>query len=92
MQSSLIGKIRKANLYAKEPDRVRFSEFRTTFRGDNDSHTVSYRDGKWHCTCGFFPTWRICSHAMAIEKLMRQMLPREAREALALQPDLVAGG
>jgi hypothetical protein len=83
MKSSLIGKIQKANLYAKEPDRVRIQEFVTQFQGDNDSHTVSYRDGRWHCSCNFFESWAICSHAMALEKLMGQMLPREAHEALS---------
>lgn len=91
MQSSLISKIQKAHLYAKEPDRVRFDEFTTQFRGDNDSHTVSYRGGRWDCSCEFFPNWGICSHAMAIEKLMGPMLPREARDALAIQSGALAG-
>lgn len=83
MHSSLIGKIQKANLYAREPERVRFQEFTTQFQGDNDSHTVAYRDGKWHCSCHFFASWSICSHAMALEKLMGRMLPKEAHEALS---------
>ena len=79
MQSSLIGKIQKANLYAREPDRVTFSEFQTTFRGENDTHNVAYRDAKWDCDCHFFGSNGICSHVMAIQKLLGQMLPAEAR-------------
>ena len=70
MQSSLIGKIQKANLYAREPDRVTFSEFSTTFRGENDTHTVAYRETRWDCDCQFFGSNGICSHVMAIQKLV----------------------
>lgn len=79
MQSSLIGKIQKANLYAREPDRVTFAEFSTTFRGEHDSYDVAFRQGHWTCECHFFPANGICSHVMAIQKLMGQMLPAEAR-------------
>ncbi len=79
MQSSLIGKIQKANMYAREPERVIFSEFSTTFRGEHDSYDVSFRAGQWQCACHFFPTSGICSHVMAIQKLIGPMLPSEAR-------------
>jgi hypothetical protein len=82
MHSSLIGKIQKANLYAREPERLSFTRFTTTFRGDNDSHTVSYEEGRWSCTCDFFHGWGICSHTMAIEKIMGPMLPKEARQSI----------
>jgi len=79
MQSSLISKIQKANLYAREPDRVAFTELTTTFRGDNEAHTVAYRDNHWSCDCHFFGSAAICSHVMAIQKLLGSMLPSEAR-------------
>ncbi|MFN8636710.1 MAG: hypothetical protein U0893_22910 [Chloroflexota bacterium] len=79
MQSSLIGKIQKANLYAREPDRVTFGEFSATFRGDNDSHSVAFHDNHWSCDCGFFGGNDICTHVMAIQKLLGTMLPGEAR-------------
>ena len=82
MHSSLIGKIQKANLYAREPERLSFTQFSTTFRGENDSHTVSYEQGRWTCTCDFFRGWGLCSHTMAIEKLMGPMLPKEARQSM----------
>ena len=82
MHSSLIGKIQKANLYAREPERLSFTQFSTNFRGENDSHTVSYEHGRWTCTCDFFHGWKLCSHTMAIEKLMGPMLPKEARQGL----------
>ncbi len=82
MHSSLIGKIQKAGLYAREPDRVKFQEFSTTFRGEHDLYEVSYKVGKWHCSCHFFPSWGICSHVMALQKLMGPMLPKEAQQSV----------
>ncbi len=78
MQSSLIGKIEKAKRYAQETDRITFSELSITFRGNNDSHSTGYRDGKWRCTCDFFASWGLCCHTMALEKILGNMLPEEA--------------
>jgi len=41
MQSSLIGKIEKAKLYAQEKDRITFSELSVEFRGENDNYNIS---------------------------------------------------
>jgi hypothetical protein len=83
MQSSLIGKIEKARLYACEPERVQFQDFQTTFRGEHDSYDVAFHSGSWQCSCHFFPTWKTCSHVMAIQRLIGSMLPIGAE---ALQP------
>ena len=76
MHSSLIGKIQKANLYAREPDRVRFSELSAAFRGEHDNYRVS----------NFFPTWKTCSHVMALQKLIGSMLPKEATYFPSTEP------
>ena len=78
MQSSLIVKIQKAQLYAREPERVQFQEFHTTFRGEHDSYDVGYRAGAWSCSCHFFPSWKTCSHVMALQRLIGVMIPRAA--------------
>ncbi len=78
MQSSLIGKIEKAKRYAHEKDRVTFSALSVKFRGENDEYSVSYNDGKWRCTCRFYSQWGLCSHTMAMEQILREMLPEEA--------------
>ncbi len=78
MQSSLIGKIEKAKRYAQEKDRVTFSELSVKFRGENDDYNISYQDGKWHCSCQFFSSWGTCSHTMALERILGNMLPEEA--------------
>jgi hypothetical protein len=78
MQSSLIGKIEKAKIYAQEKDRITFSQLAVKFRGENDSYEISFQDNKWHCTCNFFSNWGTCSHTMAMEKILESMLPEEA--------------
>jgi len=78
MQSSLIGKIEKAKLYAQEPDRISFSEFSVNFRGEHDTYTTEYKNGKWHCSCHFFSQWGLCSHTMALQQVLDNMLPKEA--------------
>jgi hypothetical protein len=77
MQSSLIGKIEKAKRYAQETDRITFSDFSVKFRGEHDNYVTSLKDGKWNCTCGFFGTWKVCSHTMAMERVLGNMLPKE---------------
>jgi len=78
MQSSLIGKIEKANRYAQETERITISEFSVKFQGEHDVYDTGYKDGKWYCSCHFFPSWGRCSHTMALEKIFGDMLPPEA--------------
>ena len=78
MQSSLIGKIEKAKRYAQEKGRVTFSGLTVKFRGDNDVYTTAFEDGKWRCSCHFYSTWGVCSHTMALERMLSDMLPQEA--------------
>ncbi len=78
MQSSIISKVEKARRYAQEPNRVTFSEFAVKFRGENNTYDVTYRDGAWHCSCDFFANWGLCSHTMALERILNKMLPEEA--------------
>jgi len=85
MQLSLIGKIEKAKLYAQETDRVTFSELSVTFQGEHDNYTISYKEDKWHCSCHFFSNWGLCSHTMALQRILDNMLPKEA---LTIQYDI----
>ncbi|MBA2756673.1 MAG: hypothetical protein WKF78_04855 [Candidatus Limnocylindrales bacterium] len=79
MHSSLIGKVEKANRYAREPDRITFDRLSLTFRGDNDTHQVALESGRWHCTCHSFDSWGSCVHLLTLQKVMGAMLPDEAR-------------
>ncbi len=78
MQSSLIGKVEKAKRYAQETERITFSELSVKFRGENDDYIINYKEGQWHCSCNFFSSWGLCSHTMALERILSNMLPEEA--------------
>ena len=77
MNSSFIGKIEKAKRYSEERHRLRFKSFHVDFQGDNDTHHVNFDDDGWRCTCNFFMTRGVCSHTMALERILEGMLPRE---------------
>ena len=78
MDSGMIGKIQKSKRYAEEPERIRFERFLVSFEGTNSEHTVEYKNGAWQCSCNFFATRGVCSHTMAMERLLGVMLPAEA--------------
>ncbi len=79
MQSSMIGKIEKAKRYAQETERITFLDFSVKFRGEHDNYSTEYKDGRWHCNCHFYSSWGLCSHTMALEKILDKMLPEEAK-------------
>lgn len=74
MNSSLIGKIEKAKRYANEKDRVKFLQFKVELRGENSTHEVSYESDRWHCNCFFFSGHGLCSHTMAMERILEGMV------------------
>ena len=76
MNSSLTGKVEKARRYSEERHRITFSDLSVSFQGEHDTYSLSYREGRWHCTCRFFPTWGLCSHTMALERVLEGMLPQ----------------
>ena len=80
MYSSMIGKIAKAKQYAQEPERMQFSEFAASFRGENDTHTVSFQSGSWNCSCNFFTEHHTCCHTMAAERILGASIPAEQRQ------------
>ena len=81
MDSAMIGKIMKANQYAQEPERVHIRSLRAEFNGNHDKYDISFADGVWHCTCNFFAQRGLCSHTMALEKLLGPIAPPVVEEA-----------
>jgi hypothetical protein len=87
MNSSLIGKIEKARRYADERDsRISFEELSIRVNGDNSNHSVEYREGTFLCDCNFFPSWRTCSHVMAVERILDGMLPDVSKRPSVKDP------
>ncbi len=74
MDSAMIAKISKAREYAQEPERIRFNRFEVTFDGKHQIYQVTFDDGVWQCSCDFFAQRKVCSHTMALERLLGVML------------------
>ena len=85
MNSSMIGKIQKAKIYAEEHDRVTVEDLAVSFRGDHNTYDVSFHEGKWTCGCNFFVAWGMCSHTMAMQRILGVMMPPTPQE-LAREP------
>ena len=81
MNSSMIGKIEKAHRYAQEPHRVQLQTVSATFHGGHDDYTIALENEAWHCNCHTFESHVIgtCSHVMAMQLLLGQMLSEDAR-------------
>jgi hypothetical protein len=80
MDYGMIGKIDKAKRYSEERDRIHFHNFSVTFDGENSNHTVTYDEGHWNCDCNFFHSRGVCSHTMAMEKILQNMIAPIAAE------------
>lgn len=71
MDYGMIGKIEKAKRYAEQRDRFNIETLTITFSGDNNPHTIHLQNGTWQCDCDFFQTRGVCSHTMALEKILQ---------------------
>jgi len=80
MDYGMIGKIQKAKHYAEERDRFQFRMFELTFVGDNNPHTIKFDSGAFQCDCEFFLSHQHCAHTMALENILKGMLPEAVVE------------
>ena len=87
MHISLIGKVEKANRYARELDRITIERLSLTFRGDNDTHHVGLDAGQWRCTCHYFESWGSCVHLLTLQKVFGVMLPEDAQISIFSAPE-----
>jgi len=83
MDSGMIGKILKAKQYAEERDRIEFTRFSVIIHGENNDHAVQYQDGQWTCSCDFFSSHNVCSHTMALERILGEMLHSVEKQPVA---------
>ena len=87
MHSSVIGKIEKANRYARELDRITIDGLSVTFRGDNDTHRVTLDADRWQCNCHYFDSWKTCAHVLAMQKILGEMLSEQAQTSFFGAPE-----
>ena len=92
MHSSVIGKVEKANRYARELDRIRFERMSVTFRGDNDSHRIRLDADGWACTCHTFSVMNDCAHVLAMQKVLGAMLAESDQQTFVPEPTMAASG
>lgn len=78
LDSGMVNKIYKAKLYADEPERIHIEQLKVQFDGNNGSHQVEMDEGRWKCDCSYFASHRVCSHTMAMERVLGVMLPATA--------------
>ncbi len=70
MDSAMIAKISKAREYAGEPERMTLTGLSVLFNGRHQTYAVAFQAGKWQCECDFFAQRGVCSHTMAVEKVL----------------------
>jgi len=83
MDSSIIGKIEKAKQYAEEKDRVDITSFAATFKGNHDQYDVRFEGGSWRCECNFFASRDVCSHTMALQRILEEMITDQPELAIS---------
>lgn len=76
MNYGMIGKIEKSKRYAEERERFQFKKFELTFDGSNNPHQITFDNGVFQCDCEFFLVNKRCSHTMALEILLKDMIPQ----------------
>jgi hypothetical protein len=83
MDSGMISKIEKSKRYADEPERIEIQDFAAVFHGEHADHDISYQHGSWSCDCDFFRQRGVCSHTMALERLLGLMLYNHEEELVS---------
>jgi hypothetical protein len=81
MDNGMIRKYEKAKMYAEQPERMQVQSLRVEFDGRNNPHIVEFSEGRWQCDCEFFVGRERCSHTMALELVLGEMLRPAAEVA-----------
>src|SRR5262245_3812136 len=71
---NVVSDVEKAKRYAEELDRIRIQSFAVQFDGKHRAHHTRYTNGMWECDCDFFKSRSVCSHTMAMERILKGML------------------
>ena len=68
---NIVSDVKKAKRYTQERDRIVIRSFDCSFEGYNRTHFVTYDEGSWTSTASFFAQRGVCSHTMALEKILK---------------------
>ncbi len=72
---NIVSDVEKAHRYALQPDRIHFKALEVSFHGENSDHQTTLTGDMWHCNCDFHHSRGVCSHSMAMEKILKGMVP-----------------
>ncbi len=72
---NVVSDVEKAKRYAEETDRIHFLALDLSFKGENDEHHTALNDQTWSCNCDFFHSRHVCCHTMALERILKGMVP-----------------
>ena len=75
---NVVSDVEKSKRYAEEKDRITFLNFTISFQGENSVHQTTFNAGSWDCDCSFFKTRGVCVHTMALERVLKGMIPLSA--------------
>jgi hypothetical protein len=75
---NVVSDVEKSIRYSHEPDRVTLTSFDVTFKGDHNTHHVSYDNGVWNSDDAFFQSRGYSTHTIALERIFADMLPQPA--------------
>ena len=81
MDSGMIGKIQKARQYSEEPERITVESLVVSFRGNHGTYRLTYDHGAWSCQCNYFQGRGVCTHTMALERLLGPMIKQPEKHA-----------
>lgn len=65
-------KIALSQRYGAERDRITLGTMAATMQAAHDLRQITYRDGRWQCSCDYFYKTGTCSHLMALCRLLSQ--------------------
>ncbi len=71
---NVISDVEKSNQYAEETDRITLLSFDAMFQGGHNAYRITYNDGNWDCDNPYFRSHGVCSHTMAMERMLSGMV------------------
>jgi len=81
MDSSTVSKIDKSRTYAEQKERVTITTLQASFDGNHNTYLITYNEAGWDCQCHYFDTRGVCSHTMALERILEGMLVQREKPA-----------
>ncbi len=68
---NIVSDVKKSKRYSDETDRITVKAFDCSFEGYNKTHHITYDGGQWTSTASYFQQHGVCSHTIALEKILK---------------------